>query len=653
MIISFIYIFLAILGLGFLVLIHELGHYFMARHVGMKVEAFGIGFGKPIYSFERDGVKWNICWLPFGGYVKIAGMEKEEGIDPYENPNGYFGKKPIDRIKVALAGPIVNIIFAFLAFCALWLLSGREKNFSEYTSKIGWIDPQSELYADGIRPGDEVTAYDRHPVRGFKDHIQAPMTGSSTIDVEGFFVDYVDGQKKPFDYKVKTYPHPLAFDKGLKTAGILQPASYLIYSHPIDAVEGALPEGSPMKDSGIQFGDRVVWVDGELVFSLQQLSHILNDGKALITVKRGSQTILARVPRVLVEELKLDGSTREELTDWQFEGKLNSVKLSKLYTIPYNLSASGVVESRLNFIDSEHQEHSFPSHPLSLIDQPLQQGDQIVAIDGVPIEKAYQILTQLQKRQVHIIVERTPRYSEKILWKDSDADFDRNINYAEIQAIASTIGLSKENAFAGNYHLLNPVTPKNRNDIHLSPENQAMLAAALAEQKKEIEAIQDPEKKAHAKALLESSEKQLLLGLPGIQDRKVNYNPSPFEQFGIVFDEIQRTLVALITGSLNPKWISGPVGIVQVVQQNWMLGYKEALFWLGAISLNLGLLNLLPLPVLDGGYICLSLFEMITRKRIQMKVLEKLIIPFALLLIGFMIFLTYNDLLRIFSNFFK
>ena len=84
-----------------------------------------------------------------------------------------------------------------------------------------------------------------------------------------------------------------------------------------------------------------------------------------------------------------------------------------------------------------------------------------------------------------------------------------------------------------------------------------------------------------------------------------------------------------------------------------MIGIKEALFWLGAISLNLGILNLLPVPVLDGGTIVLSLFELITGKRIQTKTLEKLIIPFAVILIGFFIFLTYQDIGRIFGGFFR
>src|SRR3989304_1476244 len=95
------YFILALIGLGFLIFIHELGHYFMARRVGMAVEVFSIGFGKPVYTWKWGGVKWQICVLPVGGYVRIKGMEtKKKRVDLYKITDGYFGKKPLDRIKV-------------------------------------------------------------------------------------------------------------------------------------------------------------------------------------------------------------------------------------------------------------------------------------------------------------------------------------------------------------------------------------------------------------------------------------------------------------------------------------------------------------------------------------------------------------------------
>ena len=269
----------------------------------------------------------------------------------------------------------------------------------------------------------------------------------------------------------------------------------------------------------------------------------------------------------------------------------------------------------------------------------------------MPVKTSYDLLANLQHRKINIIVERNPEIAKEISWQEGDASFDKDLNWNDISAIANTLGSGHVIQKAGNYVLLNSVTPKTRNDFELSPEKQAWLTAELLEQKKEIEAIEDPEKRAQALVMLKNQEEQLLLGLPSVQDRRVNYNPSPFVQFANVFSEIWNTLTALISGSLSPKWVSGPIGIVQVVHDNWAIGIKEALFWLGAISLNLGILNLLPIPVLDGGTIVLSLFEMITGKRIHPKTLEKVILPFALLLIIFFVFLTYQDVSRIFGGF--
>lgn len=650
---SMMYVIFAILGLSFLIFIHELGHYFMARRLGMRVETFSIGFGKPIYSWIRDGVKWQIGWILFGGYVKIAGMDTADQRDLYEVKDGFFGKRPLDRIKVAFMGPFVNIVFALLAFAALWLIGGREKNFSDYTRKIGWIDPKSELYVKGIRPGDEITEYNGQPYQGSKDHITGPMMADGEIQVKGNKINIHTKGKTPFVYNVKTYSNPNALDKDILTSGILQSASYLLYNQLPNGKENPLPEGSPMQESGIKYGDRIIWVDGVPIYSIQELSHVLNDEKALLTIKRDQEFFLRRVPRVLVEELRLDSEVKEELIDWQFEAELNGIKIQKLYTIPYNLNNETVVEARVKFIDKDNEEEAFPQHPFSVLDMPLEEGDKILAVDGIPVTYSYEILSHLQQRHINIIVERDTKLASTPSWLKADALFDQQYEWEDLQKLASQIGHSSTPQITGNLVLLNAVVPKMRKDFHLSPESQARLQDEMKEQLREIENIDDPEKRTHARNLLENRDKQLLLGLPSVQDERVQYNPHPFELFDKVFEEIWHTLKALFTGALNPKWMSGPIGIVQVVHDNSMVSLKEALFWLGAISLNLGVLNLLPLPVLDGGTICFSLYELVTGRRLKAKTLEKLIIPFAILLIGFFLFLTYHDLARILSHWTK
>lgn len=264
------YFVLAAIALGVLVFFHELGHYMVAKWVGMSVETFSIGFGHPIIKWRWNDSDWQVGWLPLGGYVKIKGMElskKEKGreIDPYDIPDGFFSHSPLKRIMVIAAGPVTNFILAFLFFALIWLSGGREKSFAEYTQLVGWVDPSSEIYALGVRPGDKLVEYNGKPFHGPKDLIYAAMLGGKKVDLKGYHVDYKNNQEVPFSYTIETYPANNLGD-GVLTTGITNTASYLIYDRFSNGMDNPLPEGSPMQKSGIQYKDRLVWADGQILF---------------------------------------------------------------------------------------------------------------------------------------------------------------------------------------------------------------------------------------------------------------------------------------------------------------------------------------------------------------------------------------------------
>jgi regulator of sigma E protease len=641
MIESILYAIFAILGLGFLVFIHELGHYFMARRNGMRVDAFAIGFGKPLYTWEHKGVKWHINMLPFGGYVKIAGMQKEKGIEPSDIPDGFYGKSPWKRIQVALAGPVVNILFALVVFTGIWLFGGRNKSFAEFTHRIGWVDPKSALYEKGVRSGDIIQSYDGREFNGMKDLFVASLTNDGSLRIEGQKVDYATGEKRPFDYTLQTYDDlsPAGVKEKMSTIGVLSPAQYLIYGHK----EGSHP-------GGIQLNDRLIWADGEPIFSMKQLSSLINESTAFLTVQRGDEVIQTKVPRVPLDELMLTPIEKAEVGDWQYEAGLKA-KFQGLYFIPYNLSPTAEVEGRFPFIDEEDHAKAFEPCKRCGNFIPLQESDKILAVDGIPIKSPYEALELLQTRRVLAIVDRNPLSIKATSWKQADADFE-SYSKANLAEIVRSIGMKDTIDHAGNLFLLNQIVPQSLMDQPLTSLQEAQLTKEYEKSKKHFEKIQDPQLRKERLDALEKEKNRLVLGLHSLKDREVLYNPTPWQQFKSVFDDTWRTLSGLVSGSLNAKHVSGPVGIVHAVHQSWMIGVQEALFWLAVISLNLGIVNLLPIPVLDGGHIMFSFYELITRKKLSSKTMERMIVPFIALLIGFFIFVTFQDISRIFSKFF-
>lgn len=629
---------LALLGLGFLVLIHELGHLIAARRVGMRVEVFSIGFGRPLLSFMYQDVKVNVCWVPFGGYVKIAGMEK--GKENELRQDGFFAKNPLSRIYVAFSGPLANIVFALLAFSLIWLSGGREKSFSDVGNRVGWIDTKSQLYAKGVRPGDKIISYNGKAVKASKDHLYAAMTSGPVLRVEIEKLGVSAQPGKITTIEVAPYPHPLSFDKEILTTGVLAPASFLVWDPQVCDVS---PEVRKMLPQGTDIvpGDRLVWMDGEPLFSHMQLSALLNNGLQFITVIRKDSYINVKVPRTLVGELKIPQDMKGELSDWQYEEKLNGVKLSDLWFIPYNITSDGVVESPVSFLDQKNREEEPADR--------LLPGDHIVAVGGERVSSGADILREMQQKRILLVVERDGK--EKTLSFDkADALYTAAYHSHELSELVESIGTDHFLKRQGNFVLLQPIIPRTRMQL-LEESGRKEEAISLKEEEvKSLQAIEDPQMRSKAEENLSFRDKQLFLGLFGVHDRDVLFNPNPFEVCSQVCKEVYDTVSALFGGYLSPRWMSGPVGIFHVIQQQWSISYKEALFWLGTISLNLAILNLLPLPVLDGGYILLSLFEIITGVRLKIETIEKIIFPFALVLISFLLYLTYHDIMRIFSH---
>ena len=159
-------VFLIILGI--LVIVHEWGHFITAKKLGVKVEQFAVGFGPKIFSKVHDGTEYRLCAIPLGGYVKMAGDERQqcEG-KPWE----FFSKSPGHRALIVLMGPVVNFIFAYICLYFVALLGPidhkktSENLDSKVPSTIGQVMEDSPAQIAGIKAGDRITKIDSTDIK--------------------------------------------------------------------------------------------------------------------------------------------------------------------------------------------------------------------------------------------------------------------------------------------------------------------------------------------------------------------------------------------------------------------------------------------------------------------------------------------------------
>jgi regulator of sigma E protease len=167
---------LTILGIMALIVLHELGHFAVAKAVGMRVERFSLFFPPTIARIKRGETEYALGVLPLGGYVKITGMNPEEigELDPEVARRAYYSQAPWKRIAVIVAGPAVNVLIAFVLFFAVLLsgnvngsllLEGVNPSLHTYQKNASLLEVDHGGAAAGVlRPGDRIVAVDGGPV---------------------------------------------------------------------------------------------------------------------------------------------------------------------------------------------------------------------------------------------------------------------------------------------------------------------------------------------------------------------------------------------------------------------------------------------------------------------------------------------------------
>jgi regulator of sigma E protease len=271
--------------IGLMVLIHEFGHYAIAKLLGVRVEQFAIGFGKRLIGFRKGETDYRINALPLGGYVKMAGenpMEERTG-----DPGEFMSHPRWHRFLIAIAGPAMNILFAIFLLTAVYTRHYEHAAFMDQPAVVGDVEHGSPADKLGIRPGDHIVQI---------DGVQNPTW-------EQVLTKQVLSANQPLSFAVERGSQNIQ--------GTIVPAS--INSDEVGSagwypkepvVIGDLEPNMPGAKTGLRQGDKVLSMDGQPVLSIFDMIDRLQQSKTKpvqLVVERAGTTLNFSIAPVLAD----------------------------------------------------------------------------------------------------------------------------------------------------------------------------------------------------------------------------------------------------------------------------------------------------------------------------------------------------------------
>ncbi len=289
-----------LLAITILVAVHEFGHFWVARRMGVKVLRFSIGFGKPLLRWRRKGddTEYVIAAIPLGGYVKM--LDEREGEVAEADLHQAFNRKPLGaRMAVVIAGPLFNFLFAIVAFWLMFMVG-----VSDVRPVIGKVTPESPAAAAGLKQGEEIVAVNGKPTPVW----QVVMDGLAPAMLERQLVELTvrgDGRERVVQVDMTLATTDEDSEDFFATFG-----AWPAYRTMPPKVMQVL-SGSPAEEAGMQVGDQILEIDGRAIPSAQALVDYVSPraGQRLqFLVRRGEEGEMVQLA-ITPQAAEVDGRT--------------------------------------------------------------------------------------------------------------------------------------------------------------------------------------------------------------------------------------------------------------------------------------------------------------------------------------------------------
>ncbi len=594
------------LGIGLLIFVHELGHYLAARLARVRVEVFSLGFGPRIWGFRRGPTDYRLSIVPVGGYVRVAGEDQHAPPGHATPADGLHSKGFGARALFFSGGVLMNLLFAMVAF-PLIFHGGVEFN----APVIGAVEPGGTAWRAGLRTGDRVLELDGKPMYSFENLlVETALSGGQGEPVPLRLER--DGQSLDVRIQPRYDNSTGLYDLGARRAFADEP----LRVGPVDA-------GSPAAGAGLREGDELLAIDGVEAVGLpadellREVETASDPAELVLTVRRGEDPD-QRTEIRYTPEIRADGPPRLGVR-----------------------SAPLVVQA---------------VRPNPAVDAlGLRAGDRLLRIDGRPYGG----------RPIDEVLEESSGPLE-VTVRRNDSELQLTTDLADARSVlVDGIALGY---LEGEVRIVPmPDTPASRagflpGDKVLSIDGEdiddwdGLVAAVHAAGDR---AMRFSISRGDATLeILVTPEPQRLVDL-GF-DRQLAYQQDLFQRdslggameagFVASVDLIKQSYVTLkriVTGDVSARNLGGIVTISRVSYDAAKGGMARFFYFLALLSINLAFINVLPIPVLDGGHLLFLLIERIKGSPVSAEVVNYSQILGLVFVVALMVFVTYNDILRI------
>ncbi len=525
--------------LGILIFVHEWGHFIVARICGVRVETFSIGFGPKLFSWKYGETIYCLSLIPLGGYIKMYGDGDKDIIPTIDESKSFNHQNVFKKIAIVLAGPMMNLIFAFILFLILGKLGSPEVTIS-----LGDISPTSPAYKAGLRYGDTIESVNGKPVKYFQDFAKELGQLENGINVS-LKVLHLNGKLESIfaPVVVENNKNPIS---DLKKIGHIEGLNLLRKSSKI-----GIDYKSSLLNGELSSIEKIIMVNSVEVKSFYELE------KAILNTPAS-------------EDLQI---SIEKTSGQVVQRRIPSNQL------PRTFSSLGFVKPEL--MVGQVQRGS-PAQKAG-----LKAGDQILKVNGVKLEK----------------------------WEDL------------VTGIKSTI--------KGQSVTLLIANTSGEKLVSLIPLQTELLTATGQVEYRPTIGI--------ASALEYLPPLTAIRSLASIKDLFKYAAKESIHWVKMTFSGFKK----LLTGEISHKTLSGVISIGKVAKDSLNIGWVYFIKIMAIISINLFFLNLLPVPVLDGGHLFFYIVEVVTGRpvSIRVKIIGQKI--GVVLILSLIVYTIFNDFSRI------